>query len=117
METIIEAPLVDEAGVVRALGALAQPQRLRAFRALVVAGPEGLTPGVIAQQLGVAPSALSFHLKELSHAGLIDCEPRGRFLIYRARFARMNALLGYLTEHCCEGQACEVSAAPACADC
>lgn len=117
METIIEIPLVDEAGVVRALGALAQPQRLRAFRALVVAGPEGLTPGVIAQQLGVAPSALSFHLKELSHAGLIDCEPRGRFLVYRARFARMNALLGYLTEHCCEGQACEVSQAPACAGC
>ncbi len=117
METSIDTPLADEAGVVRALAALAQPQRLRAFRALVVAGPEGLTPGVIAQQLGVAPSALSFHLKELSHAGLIDCEPRGRFLVYRARFARMNALLGYLTEHCCEGQACEVAAAPACADC
>ena len=102
METNIDTPLADEAGVVRALAALAQPQRLRAFRALVVAGPEGLTPGVIAQQLGVAPSALSFHLKELSHAGLIDCEPRGRFLVYRARFARMNALLGYLTEHCCQ---------------
>lgn len=117
METITEMSVVDEAGVVRALAALAQAQRLRAFRALVVAGPEGLTPGVIAQQLGVAPSALSFHLKELSHAGLIDCEPRGRFLVYRARFARMNALLGYLTEHCCEGQACEVSAAPVCTDC
>ena len=116
METSNEAPPVDEAEVVKALAALAQPQRLRAFRALVVAGPDGLTPGVIAQQLGVAPSALSFHLKELAHAGLVDSEPRGRFLVYRARFARMNALLGYLTEHCCEGQACEVSAAPACAD-
>ena len=117
MEMTPPDSLADEARTVKALAALAQPQRLRAFRALVVAGPAGLTPGVIAQQLGVAPSALSFHLKELSHAGLIDCEPRGRFLIYRARFARMNALLGYLTEHCCEGQACEVSAAPACTDC
>ena len=117
MEIITVTSPVDEAAAVRALAALAQPQRLRAFRALVVAGPDGLTPGVIAQQLGVAPSALSFHLKELAHAGLVDSEPRGRFLVYRARFARMNALLGYLTEHCCEGQACEVSAVPACTDC
>ncbi len=117
METTTETSTVDEAGAVKALAALAQPQRLRAFRALVVAGAEGLTPGVMAQTLGVAPSALSFHLKELAHAGLIDSEPRGRFLVYRARFSRMNALLGYLTEHCCEGQACEISAAPACTDC
>lgn len=117
METTTETSPVDEADVVRALAALAQAQRLRAFRALVVAGPEGLTPGVIAQQLGVAPSALSFHLKELSHAGLIDCEPRGRFLVYRARFARMNGVLRYLTEHCCDGQSCEISVAPACANC
>lgn len=107
METIT----VDEAATVRSLAALAQPQRLRAFRALVVAGPEGLTPGAMAQQLDVAPSALSFHLKELTHAGLVTSEPRGRHLIYRASFTRMNALLAYLTEHCCEGAACEVTSA------
>ena len=105
METIT----VDEATTVRSLAALAQPQRLRAFRALVVAGPEGLTPGAMAQQLDVGPSALSFHLKELAHAGLVNCEPRGRHLIYRASFTQVNALLAYLTEHCCEGAACEVT--------
>ncbi|WP_367849097.1 ArsR/SmtB family transcription factor [Rhodoferax sp. WC2427] len=99
---------IDETTAVRSLAALAQAQRLRAFRALVVAGAEGLTPGAMAEQLGVAPSALSFHLKELAHAGLVSSEPRGRNLIYRANFAQMNVLLGYLTEHCCQGVACEV---------
>jgi ArsR family transcriptional regulator, arsenate/arsenite/antimonite-responsive transcriptional repressor len=97
---------LDEAAAVKALAALAQAQRLRAFRALVVAGLDGLTPGVMAEQLGIAPSALSFHLKELAHSGLVSSEPRGRNLIYRADIAQMNALLAYLTEHCCEGQAC-----------
>jgi ArsR family transcriptional regulator, arsenate/arsenite/antimonite-responsive transcriptional repressor len=109
--------LLDETGAVKALAALAQGQRLRAFRALVVAGPEGLTPGAMAEQLGVAPSALSFHLKELSHAGMVTSEARGRNLIYRASFGQVNALLGYLTEHCCQGEACEASALPACTDC
>ena len=99
---------ISEAAAVQSLAALAQVQRLRAFRALVVAGAEGLTPGAMAEQLGVAPSALSFHLKELTHAGLIASEPRGRNLIYRANFDQMNALLGYLTEHCCQGAACGV---------
>lgn len=99
---------IDEAATLRALTALAQPQRLRAFRALVVAGLEGMTPGALSDQLGLAPSALSFHLKELSSAGLADVEPRGRNLIYRASFERMNALLAYLAAHCCRGQACEV---------
>jgi ArsR family transcriptional regulator, arsenate/arsenite/antimonite-responsive transcriptional repressor len=109
--------LLDETSAVKALAALAQGQRLRAFRALVVAGPEGLTPGAIAGQLGVAPSALSFHLKELSHAGMVTSEARGRNLIYRACFGQMTALLGYLTEHCCQGQACEANALPECTDC
>ncbi len=109
--------LLDETTAVKALAALAQAQRLRAFRALVVAGPDGLTPGVIAEQLGVAPSALSFHLKELAHSGLVTSEARGRNLIYRADFTQMNALLGYLTEHCCEGGACEVANDAACTDC
>jgi len=97
---------ISETTAVQSLAALAQVQRLRAFRALVVAGAEGLTPSAMAEQLGVAPSALSFHLKELTHAGLIASEPRGRNLIYRANFDQMNALLGYLTEHCCQGADC-----------
>ena len=102
-------PVLHELEAVKALAALAQAQRLRAFRALVVAGPEGLTPGVMAEQLKVAPSALSFHLKELSHSGLVSCESRGRNLIYRANFEHMTALLGYLTEHCCQGKPCVAS--------
>jgi len=83
----------------------------------VVAGPEGLTPGAIAEQLGVGASALSFHLKELANAGLVASEPRGRNLIYRASFERMNGLLAYLTEHCCQGAACEATEAAGCRDC
>jgi ArsR family transcriptional regulator, arsenate/arsenite/antimonite-responsive transcriptional repressor len=116
MQTSATATL-DENAAVKALAALAQAQRLRAFRALVVAGPEGLTPGAIADQLGIAPSALSFHLKELSHSGLATSEARGRNLIYRANFSQMNALLGYLTEHCCEGGACEVGPQAGCTNC
>ncbi len=116
METITptDLPSLDESAAVKALAALAQAQRLRVFRALVVAGPDGLTPGVMAEQLAVAPSALSFHLKELAHSGLVSSEPRGRNLIYRADIGQMNALLAYLTEHCCEGQACGPVAAAAC---
>ena len=109
METIDQTYLMDEASAVKALAALAQSQRLRAFRALVAAGPNGLTPGVMAAQLCVEPSALSFHLKELSHSGLVSAEARGRNLIYRASFDHMSALLGYLTAHCCQGNACEAS--------
>ena len=109
MKTINTA-VTDEAQTVKALAALAQPQRLRTFRALVVAGPDGLTPGAIAAQLGVTPSALSFHLKELTNAGLIASEPRGRFLVYRANFAQMNTLIGYLTQHCCQGVSCDTAA-------
>jgi DNA-binding transcriptional ArsR family regulator len=112
-----ELATLDEGAAVKALAALAQAQRLRAFRALVVAGPEGLTPGTMAERLGVAPSALSFHLKELSNSGLVSSEARGRNLIYRANFGQMNALLGYLTEHCCEGGNCEVDPQAACATC
>ena len=105
---------MNEAQTVSALGALAHPQRLRVFRALVVAGPNGLTPSVLAEQLDVARNTLSFHLKELTHAGLVTIEQQGRNLIYRADFAQMNGLLGYLTEHCCQGGVCEVSGSPRC---
>lgn len=97
---------MKEIEVVRSLAALAQEVRLRVFRALVVAGNEGLTPGALAEQLEVASNTLSFHLKELAHAGLISQERQGRNLIYRASFAVMNELLSYLTENCCQGAEC-----------
>jgi ArsR family transcriptional regulator, arsenate/arsenite/antimonite-responsive transcriptional repressor len=99
---------IPEPQVVEALAALAQGQRLRAFRALVVAGAEGLTPSALSALLDIAPSALSFHLKALSHAGLVSAQASGRNLIYRAEFARMNELLTYLTQDCCQGQSCAV---------
>lgn len=102
---------MNETQAISALAALAHVQRLRVFRALVVAGPEGRTPSVLAEQLDVARNTLSFHLKELAHAGLVRIEPQGRNLIYRADFSQMKGLLGYLTEHCCEGGVCEVTAA------
>ena len=111
------SPLITETHAVKSLAALAQTQRLRAFRALVVAGSNGLTPGVMAEQLDIAASALSFHLKELVHSGLASCEPRGRNLIYRANFDHMTALLAYLTEHCCQGQACAVPDVNSCRTC
>ncbi len=111
------ATVFTEAQAIRALQALAQRQRLRAFRALVVAGPEGMTPGALAESLSLAPSGLSFHLKELTHAGLVDVEPRGRHLIYRSRYSEMNALIAYLTEHCCQGQPCTLDAAQDCTGC
>ena len=105
---------LDEQSAVKALAALAQAQRLRVFRALVVAGPGGMTPGAMAEQLTTAPSALSFHLKELLYAGMVSSEPRGRNLIYRANIERMNALLAYLTKHCCQGQDCGEGARAVC---
>lgn len=97
---------MQEAQVIRSLSALAHEARLRIFRALVVAGPEGLTPGVLAAQLEIAANALSFHLKELSHAELVSQERQGRHVLYRAAFPAMNGLLAYLSENCCQGLPC-----------
>jgi ArsR family transcriptional regulator, arsenate/arsenite/antimonite-responsive transcriptional repressor len=97
---------MEEEAIVKALAALAHGARLVAFRALVVAGPQGLTPGTIAQALGVPASSLSFHLKELVNAGLVKQSRDGRFLVYRAAYDRMNDVLGYLTENCCRGSTC-----------
>ena len=94
---------ITEDQAVRALAALAQATRLRVFRALIIAGKDGLAAGVLASTLDIAPSALSFHLKELSHAGLIEARQAGRFVYYTARYTEMNALLAYLTENCCQG--------------
>ena len=101
---------MEEKDVVRSLAALAQPIRLQVFRALVVCGKAGLTPGTMSEALGIPPNTLSFHLKELSHAGLVTQERSSRNIIYRAAFERMNALLGYLTENCCQGAKCAVEA-------
>jgi DNA-binding transcriptional ArsR family regulator len=97
---------MDEQEVVTALSALAQPARQKVFRALVVCGQAGLTPGAMAEGLGVPQNTLSFHLKELTHAGLVTAERASRNINYRAAYERMNTLLGYLTEYCCEGAAC-----------
>jgi DNA-binding transcriptional ArsR family regulator len=100
---------MNKSTALAALGALAHPIRLDAFRALVVAGQEGLTPGVLVEMLDVAYAKLGFHLKELSEAGLVTFEQAGRHVIYRAVYPQMNSLLDYLTENCCQGAACEVA--------
>ena len=105
---------MKEDDVVHALAALAQPVRLRVFRALVVAGPAGLTPGALTEALEVPATGLSFHLKELMHSGLVSQERQGRNLIYRAAFDRMNGLLAYLTQNCCQGEPCTTGCPPAC---
>jgi DNA-binding transcriptional ArsR family regulator len=87
---------------VKALAALAQETRLSIFKLLVEAGPTGLAAGEIAAAVGVAPTNLSFHLKELAHAGLVHSRQDGRFVFYSAHYGHMNELIGYLTEHCCE---------------
>jgi ArsR family transcriptional regulator len=97
---------MDEKAAVTALAALAQDARLRVFRALVGAGPAGMTPGALSAMLDIPNSTLSFHLKELMHAGLVSVEREGRNLYYRPSIERMNGLLGYLTDHCCMGQPC-----------
>lgn len=105
---------MDEANVIRSLSALAHEARLRVFRALVVAGPEGLTPSALAEQLNIAPNALSFHLKEFFHADLVSQERQGRNILYRAAFPVMNDLLAYLTENCCQGAPCTTDTAISC---
>ncbi len=102
---------MEETDAVMSLAALAQGMRLRIFRTLIGAGPQGLTPGALAASLGVPSSTLSFHLKELTHAGLVSPEREGRNLFYRPSFERMSALMAYLTAHCCQGSGCGAAAA------
>lgn len=106
---------MNEEQIIKSLAALAHSVRLRVFRALVVAGPEGLTPGVLAEQLEVACTALSFHLKELAAASLVTQERASRNLIYRANFEQMDGVLGYLTQNCCAGADCVVRPDACCA--
>lgn len=99
--------------ILLALAALAQETRLSVYRLLVEHAPEGLTAGEVAERLGVAPASLSFHLKELTRAGLIVPRPEGRFVWYSADLDAMNGVVGYLTENCCRSSAvCDPKCAP-----
>ena len=94
---------------VQALSALAQESRLAIFRLLVHAGPAGMAAGAVGEALDLPPATLSFHLAGLTRAGLAQSRQDGRFVIYSADFAAMNALVGFLTENCCQGVACETT--------
>src|SRR5215472_5434144 len=104
---------MESNSAVEALAALAQDSRLQLYRLLVQAGPEGLAASDLAERLGIPPNTLSFHLKTLSHAGLVIARPEGRFIYYSANYEQMNALLGFLTENCCGGRSCAPAAAVA----
>jgi ArsR family transcriptional regulator, arsenate/arsenite/antimonite-responsive transcriptional repressor len=99
---------MDNSTAVKSLAALAQDTRLAVFRLLVIAGRAGLPVGRIAEQLTLPAATLSFHLKELSQAGLITGRQDGRFIYYSANFPAMAALLGFLTDNCCGGEPCGV---------
>src|ERR1700750_1395780 len=105
---------MDASQAVAALSALAQESRLTIYRLLVEAGPTGLAGGEIGADLRIAPATLSFHLKELFHAGLVSRRQEGRFIYYSASYDRMNKLIGSLTENCCaaDGVGCAPSCAP-----
>lgn len=105
METINDAR-IDTAAAIAALAALAQESRLAIFRLLVQTGPAGMAASRIADALALPPSSLSFHLKELTQAGLILPRQQGRFIIYAARFDTMGGLIAFLTENCCGGDRC-----------
>ncbi|HEY9132190.1 MAG TPA: metalloregulator ArsR/SmtB family transcription factor [Dyella sp.] len=96
---------------VKMLSALAQESRLSIFRMLVQQGPEGLPVGTIGERLGIPNATLSFHLKELLHAGLVTSRQSGRFIYYAPVIEAMNDLVGFLTENCCNGQSCGPSSA------
>src|SRR5690606_1124244 len=102
---------METSDIIKALGAIAHASRLTVFRLLVQAGPAGLTAGKLAELTGLAPSSLSFHLKELSLANMVSSTQEGRFVIYAARYETMNAVLAYLTENCCGGNPCTLVAA------
>jgi ArsR family transcriptional regulator len=89
-----------------ALASLAHEHRLKIFRALVQAGEEGLAAGTLSEIAGIAPSSISFHMKELLHAHMVASRSEGRFVIYSANFAAINELVAFLTENCCGGEQC-----------
>lgn len=104
--------------VIRALSALAQEHRLAAYRLLVQAGAEGMAAGGLSEALGLPASSMSFHLSQLSHAGLVTQRRQSRSIIYSADYAAMSELMAYLTDNCCGGAACEpalTASMPVCA--
>src|SRR5512139_1131057 len=103
---------MEKKSALSALSGLSQESRLDVFRLLVREAPEGLPAGAIAERLGMANATLSFHLKELSHAGLVNARQAGRFIYYAANFATVNELVGYLTENCCQGAGCATACVP-----
>lgn len=103
---------VEQKNALAALAGLSQESRLDVFRLLVERGPEGMPAGAIAERLGMANATLSFHLKELSHAGLITGRQAGRFIYYSPNFETVNGLVDYLTENCCRGASCVVACVP-----
>lgn len=105
---------MENKSAVNALAALAQESRLAIFRRLVRAGPEGLAAGKIGETLGIPPSSLSFHMKELVHARLVTSRQESRYVIYSANFEAMHELLAFLTENCCGGQPCGPTPGPEC---
>ncbi|MCB5364949.1 helix-turn-helix transcriptional regulator [Pusillimonas sp. CC-YST705] len=106
---------METKSIVRALAAIAHESRLEAYRYLVQAGPAGLPAGQLSELVGIAPSSLSFHLKELVNAGLLSSRQEGRFVFYSAEYEAMNSLLAYLTENCCGGNPCSPVSLDACA--
>ncbi|HEX6591764.1 MAG TPA: metalloregulator ArsR/SmtB family transcription factor [Moraxellaceae bacterium] len=104
---------METKAVLTALAALAQETRLGIFRLLVQQGPQGLPAGKIGEALELPPATLSFHLKELSHAGLLDSRQEGRSIVYSTNFSTMNQVLGFLTENCCGGEPCAPAGPPA----
>lgn len=103
---------MDTQTTISALAALAQESRLAIFRLLIQLGPEGMAATKIGTELGIAPSSMSFHLKELTHADLITPRQDGRYVIYSANFNTMNDVIGFLTENCCGGNAVIACCAP-----
>jgi ArsR family transcriptional regulator, arsenate/arsenite/antimonite-responsive transcriptional repressor len=97
---------MEKSDAVAALAALAQDNRLDVFRLLVQAGPGGMAAGAVADALDLAPNTLTFHFDRLRTAGLVTVRREGRSMIYAAQYEAMDALLGYLTENCCQGQSC-----------
>lgn len=98
--------------MILSLAALAQPTRLEIYRLLVQKGPEGLAATAIAEKLGLPNATLSFHVKSLTQAGLVNARQEGRFIYYAANYAAMNGLVGYLTENCCGGEPCGTACEP-----
>jgi ArsR family transcriptional regulator len=97
---------MDNKTAVQSLSALAQDSRLEVYRHLVQAGPDGVPAGELAETLEIPATTLSFHLKTLNHAGLIEARQDGRFIFYSANYPAMNALLSFLSDNCCGGRSC-----------